>query len=125
MVERLSPVSALDLGRPSQLVLDALVDDLPTARVFLADRGYHSDHTRKTIAERGGTPVIPAKANRREPIPHDAATYALRNRIERCFAKLKRSRRLAIRHHKLSASDLGFIHIGAACLWTTQFVDRT
>ena len=46
---------------------DALVDDdLPTARVFLADRGYDSDHIRKTINERGGTPVIPAKANRKE-----------------------------------------------------------
>ena len=73
---------------------DALVDDdLPTARVFLADRGYDSDHIRKTINERGGTPVIPAKANRKKVIPHDTVTYALRNRIERCFAKLKCSRR--------------------------------
>jgi len=49
---------------------DALVDDdLPVARVFLADRGYDSDHIRATITERGGTAVIPAKANRKEPIP--------------------------------------------------------
>ncbi|MEP2724992.1 MULTISPECIES: IS5 family transposase [Alphaproteobacteria] len=104
---------------------DALVDDdLPTARVFLADRGYDSDHIRKTIAERGGTPVIPAKANRKEPIPHDTVTYALRNRIERCFAKLKCSRRLATRYDKTSASYLGFIHIAAVRLWTNQFVNR-
>ncbi|WP_413840884.1 MULTISPECIES: IS5 family transposase [Alphaproteobacteria] len=104
---------------------DALVDDdLPTARVFLADRGYDSDHIRSTIALRGGTPVIPAKANRKEPIPHDTVTYALRNRIERCFAKLKCSRRLATRYDKTSASYLGFIHIAAARLWTNQFVNR-
>ena len=104
---------------------DALVDDdLPTARVFLADRGYDSDHIRRTIAERGGTPVIPAKGNRKEPIPHDTVTYALRNRIERCFAKLKCSRRLATRYDKTSASYLGFIHIAAARLWTNQFVNR-
>jgi len=99
-------------------------DDLPTARVFLADRGYDSDHIRSTIALRGGTPVIPAKANRKEPIPHDTVTYALRNRIERCFAKLKCSRRLATRYNKTSASYLGFIHIAAARLWTNQFVNR-
>ncbi len=104
---------------------DALVDDdLPTARVFLADRGYDSDHIRKTIIQRGGTPVIPGKANRKEPIPHDTVTYALRNRIERCFAKLKCSRRLATRYDKTSASYLGFIHIAAARLWINQFVNR-
>ena len=92
--------------------------------MFLADRGYDSDHIRATITERGGTPVIPAKANRKEPIPHDTVTYALRNRIERCFAKLKCSRRLATRYDKTSASYLGFIHIAAARLWTNQFVNR-
>ena len=55
--------------------------------------------------------MIPAKANRKQPIPHDTITYALRNRIERCFAKLKCSRRLATRYDKTSASYLGFIHM--------------
>jgi len=108
---------------------DALVDDdLPTARVFLADRGCDSDHVRSTIADRGGTAVIPAKANRKQPIPHDTVTYASRNRIEQCFAKLKCSRRLATRYDKTSASYLGFIlgfiHIAAARLWTNHFVHR-
>jgi len=104
---------------------DALVDDdLPTARVFLADRGYGSDHIRKTIDERGGTAVIAARANRNEPIPHDTVTYALRNGIERCFARLKYSRRLATRYDKTSASCLGFMHIAAARLWTNPFVNR-
>jgi len=105
--------------------LDALVDDdLPTARVFLAHRGYESDHIRATIFERGGAPVVPAKANRKEPVPHGTVTYALRNRIERCFAKLKCSLRLATRYDKTSASYLCFIHIEAARLWTNQLVNR-
>lgn len=104
---------------------DALVDrDLPTARVFLADRGYDSDHIRTTIAARGGTAVIPARTNRKEPIPHDTVTYALRNRIERCFATLKCSRRLATRYDKTSESYLGFIQIAAARIWTKKFVNR-
>lgn len=97
---------------------DALVDaDLPNAKVFLADRGYDSDHIRNTIAERGGTPVIPGKANRKIPIKVDAITYALRNQVERCFNKLKCSRRLATRYDKTAASYLGFIQMIAMRLW--------
>ena len=97
---------------------DELVDDeLPAARVFLADRGYDSNHIRNTITARGGTPVIPGKTNRKEPIFVDAITYALRNRVERCFNKLKCSRRLAARYDKTVMSYLGFIQIVAARLW--------
>ena len=92
-------------------------NDLPNAKVFLADRGYDSDHIRNTIISRGGTPVIPGKANRKAPINVDAVTYALRNHVERCFNKLKCSRRLATRYDKTAASYLGFIQIAAARLW--------
>lgn len=97
---------------------DALVDDdLPKAKVLIADRGYDSDHIRCVINQRGGAPVIPGKINRKEPILVDAITYALRNRVERCFNKLKCSRRLATRYDKTAASYLGFIQIAAARLW--------
>ena len=97
---------------------DALVDeDLSEAKVFIADRGYDSDHIRCRIQQRGGTPVIPGKVNRKQPILVDGITYALRNRIERCFNKLKCARRLATRYDKTAVSYLGFIHIIAARLW--------
>lgn len=97
---------------------DTLVDDdLPETRVFIADRGYDSDHIRSVITGRGGTPVIPGKINRKKPILVDPVTYALRNRVERCFNKLKCSRRLATRYDKTAASYLGFIQIAAARLW--------
>lgn len=97
---------------------DALVDaDLPKARVFIADRGYDSDHIRRVIAQRGGASVIPGKINRKDPILIEPMTYALRNRVERCFNKLKCSRRLATRYDKTAASYLGFVHIAAARLW--------
>jgi transposase len=95
-----------------------LVDeDLPNAKVFLGDRGYDSDHIRNSIINRGGTPVIPGKTNRKVQIQVDSITYALRNRIERCFNKLKCARRFAIRYDKTAASYLGFINIIAARLW--------
>ena len=97
---------------------DRLVDDdLPKAKVFLADRGYDSNHVRNTIQKRGGTPVIPSRKNRKVQIKVDRITYALRNRVERCFNKLKCSRRLATRYDKTALSYLGFIHITATRLW--------
>ena len=45
------------------------------------------------------------------PGQHDAAIWALRNMVERCFNKLKNALRLATRYDKTAASYLGFIHI--------------
>jgi len=97
---------------------DLLCDgELPPARVFIADRGYDSDNIRQNINNQGGVPVIPGRANRKQPIPLDAHVYALRNQIERCFNKLKCARRLATRYDKTAASYLGFIHIVSTRLW--------
>jgi transposase len=90
---------------------------LPPPKVFIADKGYDSNHIRETISNEGGTPVIPARSNRKEPALIDGITYALRNQVERCFNKLKCSRRLATRYDKTAASYLGFVHIVAARLW--------
>jgi hypothetical protein len=49
----------------------------------------------------------------------------LRNHVERCFNKLKCSKRLATRYVKTAASYLDFVQIAAARLWTRQFVNRT
>ena len=51
---------------------DAVMDDdLPPPKVLMADRGYDSDHIRDDVAQRGGTPIIPARKNRKEPEPVD------------------------------------------------------
>ena len=98
---------------------DLLVDDdAPAAKVFIADRGYDSDHIRETIQQRGGTPVIPGRKSRKIEIQVEPFVYALRNHVERCVNKLKCSRRLATRYDKTAASYLGFVQITAARLWT-------
>ena len=97
---------------------DALLDDdLPEAKVFIADKGYDSNGIRESLEVRGSAPIIPGRAHRKLPIPIDTFIYALRNRIERCFNKLKCSRRFATRYDKTAASYHGFIHIIAARLW--------
>jgi len=84
--------------------------DAPPAKVLIADKGYDSNHIRDTVAKNGGTALIPSRSNRNN-------LYALRNQVERCFNKLKCSRRLATRYDKTAASYLGFIHIVSTRLW--------
>ena len=74
---------------------------------------------------RGVTPIIPMRRSRKVQVPIDGHIYALRNRIERCFNKLKNSRRLANRYHKTAESYLGFVLIAAVRVWTKAFVNRT
>jgi transposase len=77
------------------------------------------------IELRGGTPVIPGRKSRKVDIKVEPLVYALRNHVERCFNKLKCSRRLATRYDKTAANYLAFVQIAAARLWTREFVNRT
>lgn len=63
---------------------------------LLADRGYDADAVRGELAKADVEAVIPAKSNRREPIPHDREKYRWRNLCERLFSKLKNWRRIAM-----------------------------
>ena len=67
--------------------------------------------------------MIPTKKNRRVQIATDGAIYAPRNRIERCFNRLKNARRVATRYDKLADTFLGFINLVAARLWLRYFVN--
>lgn len=96
----------------------------PEPKVLIADRGYDSDAIRENLIERGAEPVIPPRKNRKVQIPVDGNIYALRNLIERCFSKLKHSRRLATRYDKTAASYIGFVLIASARLWVRHFVNR-
>ena len=73
-----------------------------------------------SLSHAGGTSVIPARSNGQPPDLIDGFVYALRNQIERCFNKLKCSRRLATRYDKIAESYLGFINITVARLWLSM-----
>ena len=89
------------------------------------DKGYDADFIREEMEKRGGTAMTPTKRNRLLQLPVDAAIYALRNMVERCFNKLKNARRLATRYDKTADSYLGFIHIVAIRLWMREFVNAS
>lgn len=91
---------------------------------LLADKGYDADAIREELANAEVEAVIPAKSNRREPIPHDREKYRSRNLVERLFNKLKNWRRIAARYDKTKESYLGFVNIVSVLQWT-PFVHAT
>ena len=62
-------------------------------------------------------PVIPSKANRKEPRPYDKDLYKARSLIENFFCKLKQFRAIATRHDKTARNFLAAIHLAAAVVW--------
>ena len=87
------------LGRPLRFIVTAgQVGDITQAPALLdgqsgdavlADKAYDSNALRATIADTGAEAVIPSNRSRKIIIPHDEAAYKDRNRIERCFNRMK------------------------------------
>lgn len=95
----------------------------PIPKVLIADKGYDSNAIRDDLTGRGVASVIPNRRNRTVQTAVDGFIYALRNRIERCFSKLKQNRRIATRYDKTADSYIGFAVIGALRLWIRHFVN--
>ena len=83
---------------------------------MIADKGYDSDkivaHVEQTMQAKA---VIPPRANRNRQRDYDKTLYKLRNRIERCFGKLKQFRRFATRYEKSKACFAALVAL--ACSW--------
>lgn len=72
----------------------------------------------------GIRPVIPPKANRKDPPSCDFKVYKDRNRIERMFNRLKQFRRIATRYDKTRTSFEAFLSMAAAKIWLPHFTER-
>lgn len=83
----------------------------------IADKAYDSNAIRDTIKAAGMKAVIPSNRSRKRRIRHDKALYRERNRIERCFNKLKHFRRLATRYDRRAVHFLAFLCLAATMLW--------
>jgi transposase len=115
------------LGRPLRFILTGgQVHDIVAAPALLqgvegggviADKAYDSNDFRQIVADAGMLAVIPSTRSRKVSIPHDVTLYKTRNRIERCFNKLKHFRRFATRFDRRAVHFLSFIHLAAAMIW--------
>jgi transposase len=119
------------LGRPLRFILTpGQAGDITQAPALLegrraghviADTAYDARALREIIAGIGAgieaIAVIPSNPTRKHPFAHDPVIYKLRNRIERCFNKLKHFRRLATRYDRRATHFLSFIQLAAAMIW--------
>jgi transposase len=115
------------VGRPLRFIVTAgQAGDITQAPVLLegqtgdavlADKAYDSNALRALIASMGAEAVIPSNRTRKVIIPHDADLYKHRNRIERCFNRLKHFRRFATRYDRRTVHFTGFVHLAAAMIW--------
>ena len=110
---------------------DALLPDLPPARVLIADRGYDSAKVRKIVSDQYIEVCIPSKKNRKKPIPHCEATYKKRHKVENLFANplsrllrnrlpgsdIKDWRRIAMRYHRCAHTFKSAIYIAATVIF--------
>jgi transposase len=85
------------------------------AEAVLADRGYDADSLLAQSESIGARAVIPPKRNRKLQRAYDRELYKQRNRIERCFNKLKHFRRFATRYCKTIQAFRSFTAL--ACTW--------
>jgi transposase len=108
-------------------MLDRTLERVPDVEQVVGDKGFDGDPQRQACTERGATPVIPYKSNRRITSRLNRRAYRERNRIERLFGKLKEFRRVATRYEKLKETFLGMIHLalGFIRLKRIRNVNRT
>ena len=83
---------------------------------LIADKAFDNNALRAILNERGAVAVIPAKADRTTPIPHDAEMYKWRHLVENFFQRIQEFRRIATRYDKTDVSFAAAIYLAGALL---------
>lgn len=83
---------------------------------LLADKGYDAHAIRQELAKADVEAVIPAKGNRRIPIPHDRGKHRWHNLDKRLLSKLKNSHRIVTRYDKTADSCFGLMALALVVL---------
>lgn len=95
----------------------ALIDKFPKAKNLLADRGYDADWFRVALIEKGITPCIPSKKNRKVQYEYDKTLYKQRHKIENMFGRLKDWRRIAMRYDRCAHTFFSALYIAATVIF--------
>jgi transposase len=114
------------LGNPLRLILTpgqahdstqaaALIEGLAAQHV-IADKAYDVEWFRARLAFCAEA-VIPARAFRKDPIPHDKDLYKERHLVECFINKIKHFRRVATRYDKTATAYLAFVAVASFMVW--------
>ncbi len=93
------------------------------AEAVLADRGYDTNAILAQIQAAAAEAVIPSCRHRRVQREHNRTLYAHRNRIERCFNRLKQMRRFSTRYCKTIEAFRSFTALACAWIRLQLYVD--
>ena len=69
------------------------------------------------MRDKGITPCIPGKKNRKVEIEYDKTLYKQRHKVENMFARLKDWRRIATRYDRCAHTFFSAICIAAIVIW--------
>jgi transposase len=94
-----------------------MIDAFPKAKALLGDKGYDADWFRQALTDRGITPCIPSKTNRKIQIEYDKTLYRQRHKIENMFGRLKDWRRIHTRYDRCAHTFMSAICIAAAVIF--------
>ena len=95
----------------------ALLDSLPRADWFLADRGYDADWLQKALQDREIKACIPGRKSRKEAGKYHKRRYKRHNRIKITFGRLKDWRRVATRYDKCPETYFSTIALAATVMF--------
>ena len=95
----------------------ALLPLLPIAKELLADRGYDADWFRNALIEKGMTPCIPPRKNRKTQHEYDKLLYKQRHKVENMFGWLKDWRRIAMRYDRCARTFFSAVCIAATVIF--------
>ncbi len=107
----------LTAGQRNDITMAPAMLEGVQARALIADKGYDSNALRRSLAEKRIEAVIPSNRTRKVLLPYDKAAYKTRNRIERCFNKLKHFRRIATRFDRRDCYFMAFLCLACSLLW--------
>ena len=83
----------------------------------VGDKGYSSGSIRRYLRRRGIRLTIPRKDNERRRGKFDKSLYRQRNRVERCFNRLKQYRRIATRYEKKAENYQAMLSLASIMMW--------
>lgn len=88
-----------------------------SATYALMDKAYDADNLIEQLKQQGIIPVIPPKANRKEPREYDKHIYKERHLVECFIGKLKQFRRIFSRFDKWAKNYMNFVRFAATMIW--------
>ena len=98
-----------------------MLDALPPAKDLARRQRLRRRLVPQRPCERGISPCIPSKTNRKIPITHDRTLYRQRHKIENMFGRLKDWRRIHTRYDRCAHTFFSAICIAATVIfWINQ-----